>query len=163
MSTLLNDELKQWIGREVTYYAPDEIGRAAIRYFALALQDENPMYRDDEFAQHSRFGGIIAPPTLVCETNQYMVMLPDAEGYVGHVWRLPIPAGRMIRVANEYEFVLPVRPTDRITATWRLTDIGERSTRLGSMLFVESDVRYSNQHGQLLALNHETVAFQFDT
>ena len=56
-----------------------------------------------------------------------------------------------------------MRPSDRITATWRLTDIGERSTRLGSMLFVESDVRYSNQHGQLLALNHETVAFQLDT
>ena len=160
MSTYLNEELKRCIGREVSYTAPEEVGRAAIRCFALALNDQNPLYRDEDFAQRTRFGGIIAPPTLVCETNQYMTGTPDSEGYAGHAWRLPIPASRMMRVGNDYEFFAPLRPVDRITATWRLVDITERSTRLGSMLFVESEVRYTNQHGQMLALNHETVAFQ---
>lgn len=160
MSELLNDDLKQWIGREVSYTAPEEVGQAAIRCFALALGDESPLYRDDEFAKRTRHGGIIAPPTFVCETNQYMDATPDSDGYMGHAWRLPIPASRLVRVGNEYQFFRPFRPTDRITATWRLTNIYERATRAGRMLFVESEARYTNQHCELLAVNQETVAFQ---
>jgi len=148
-----------WIGRQVTYTAPEEIGRAAIRLYALALGDDNPLYQDDEFAATTRFGGVIAPPTFVCETNQYMVAAPDVDGYVGHTWPLPIPPSRMIRIGNDYEYFQPVRPTDRITVTWRLAHLEERSTREGRMLFVESSVRYTNQHGELLAVNRETVAF----
>jgi len=160
MASLLTDELKGWIGREVSYTAPEELGRAAIRYFALALGDNNPLYRDEEFARKTRHGGIIGPPTLVCETNQYMDASPDEDGYIGHTWHLPVPHSRLIRGGNEYEFFQPVRPTDRITVTWRLVDIYERETRSGSMLFVVSEVRYTNQHGQLLATNRETNLYQ---
>ena len=155
----MGDDLMQWIGREVSYTAPEEIGRAAIRCYALALGDDNPLYRDEDFAARTRFGGIIAPPTLVCETNQYMVTPPGADGYMGHTWPLPIPPSRMTRIGNAYEFFQPLRPTDRITATWRLTHLEARPTRLGEMLFVDSDVRYTNQRGELLAVNRETVAF----
>jgi acyl dehydratase len=155
----IDDDLLQWIGREISYTAPDEIGRPAIRFYALALGDDNPLYFDEAFAACTRFGGIIAPPTLVCETNQYMVAAPGPDGYTGHVWSLPIPPSRMTRIGNAYEFFQPLRPTDRITATWRLVDIEARSTRLGDMLFVDSDVRYTNQLGELLAINRETMAF----
>ena len=74
-------------------------------------------------------------------------------------WPLPIPPSRMTRIGNAYEFFQPLRPTDRITATWRLTHLEARPTRLGEMLFVDSDVRYTNQRGELLAVNRETVAF----
>ena len=91
MADLLTDELRGWIGREVAYTAPDEIGRAGIRYFALALGDDNPLYRDEAFAAQTRHGGIVAPPTLVCETNQCYDLQPDENGYVGHMWDLPLP------------------------------------------------------------------------
>lgn len=70
MSTHITDELKSWIGREATYTAPEELGRASIRYFAMALGDDNPLFYDAAFARDTRHGGVIAPPTLVCETNQ---------------------------------------------------------------------------------------------
>ena len=155
----LGDDLMEWIGREVSYTAPEEIGRAAIRCYAQALDDDNPLYRDEDFARSTRFGGVIAPQTFVCETNQYVVGPPDANGYTGHTWPLPIPPSHMIRIGNDYEFFQPVRPSDRITATWRLVHLEERSTRRGRMLFVESSVRYANQRGELLAVNRETVAF----
>ena len=44
MSTHITDELKSWIGREVTYTAPEELGQASIRYFAMALGDDNPVF-----------------------------------------------------------------------------------------------------------------------
>lgn len=160
-TSLLTDELRRWVGREVRYTAPEEVGRASIRYFALALGDDNPLYRDEAFASQTRHGGIIAPPTLVCETNQPYDRQPDADGYIGHTWDLPLPECRVIRGANDYEFFQPVRPTDRITATWRLSDMYERDTsRGGVLLFVVSEVTYHNQVGELLAINRETVIYQ---
>ena len=51
IGALLTDELRGWIGREVSYTAREEIGRASIRYFALAIGDENPLYIDEAYAR----------------------------------------------------------------------------------------------------------------
>ncbi len=160
MRGVVTDELRSWIGREASYTAPEELGRAAIRYFALALGDDNPLYRDEAFARKTRHGGIIAPPTLVCETNQYSDAAPAEDGYIGHLWRLPLPNARLIRGENAYEFFQPTRPTDRITVIWRIADIYERETREGTMLFVVSEAKYTNQHGQLLGVNRETNLYR---
>jgi acyl dehydratase len=160
---LLTDELRAQIGREARYPAPEEVGRASIRYYALALGDDNPLYVAEDFARATRHGGIIAPPTLVCETNQWYASQPNEDGYLGHTWDdlpLPVPC-RLIRGANAYEFFRPLRPDDRVTVTWRIADIYERATaRGGLLLFVVSEVRYHNQRGDLLAVNHETVIYQ---
>jgi len=37
--------------------ACEELGRASIRYFALALGDENPLYVDDEYAREAEYPG----------------------------------------------------------------------------------------------------------
>ena len=158
MSARLTDELKSWIGREAVYVAPDELGHASIRFFALATGDANPLYHDEPAARQSRHGGIIAPPTLVCETNQFYTLSQGGDGYIGHRWDLPVDGDRVIRGGNEYEFLQPARPDDRITVTWRIVDIYERETRqAGSLIFVISEARYTNQHGQLLAVNRDTT------
>ncbi len=159
--TLLTGELRAWIGREVTYTAPEELGRASIRYFALATRDDNPLYRDDAYARAAGYPSVIAPPTLLCETCQYAHRPPDGDGYIGHEWHLPITGCRLIRAGNEYEFFRAVLPTDRISVTWTLADIVERpSSRGGTQLFVTSVARYENQDGQALAINRETVVYQ---
>lgn len=159
--TLLTDELKAWIGREVTYTAPEELSRASIRYFALAMRDENPLYVDDAYAREAGYPSVIAPPTLICETCQYAHRPADGSGYIGHEWHLPVPGCRMIRAGNDYEFFRPVLPSDRISVTWKLEDIVERtSSRGGTQLFVTSAARYANQDGEALAVNRETVVFQ---
>lgn len=157
MSSNITDQLRAWIGREVSYTAPECFGRGALRYFALALDDDNPIYRDEAFAAKTRHGGIIAPPTLVCESNQICDQPADENGYMGHHWPLPLQNTRFIRGGNDYEFHQPVRPDDRVTATWRIVDIFERETRkFGALLFVVSEARYVNQRDELLATNRET-------
>ena len=86
---------------------------------------------------------------------------PDANGYIGHDWSLPLPSNRFMRGGNEYEFHQPVRADDRITVRWRLLDIYERETsRAGVLIFVVSEARYTNQKGELLAVNRETNIHQ---
>ncbi|MBI2962417.1 MAG: MaoC family dehydratase N-terminal domain-containing protein [Deltaproteobacteria bacterium] len=159
--TLLTDELQAWIGREVTYEAHEELGRASIRYFALATRDDNPLYLDDAYARAAGYPSVIAPPTLVCETCQYAHRPPDESGCIGHEWRLPIAACGLIRAGNDYEFFRPVLPTDRVSVIWKLEDITERpSSRGGTQLFVTSAARYVNQDGETLAVNREVVVYQ---
>ena len=158
---LLTEELRGWIGRRADYPAHEELGRASIRYFALATGDDNPLYVDDAYAKEAGYPSVIAPPTLVCETCQYAHRPPSAEGYIGHEWNLPVENCRVIRAGNEYEFMRPVLPADRISVTWTLEDIVERSaSRGGTQLFVTSVARYRDAAGELLSVNRETIVYQ---
>ena len=158
---MLTDELKAWIGREVHYPAREEFGRASIRYFALAMGDTNPLYVDDAYARAAGHPSLIAPPTLICETCQYSNRPPDEDGYIGHEWHLPVPDSRMIRAGNDYEFMRPVLPEDRISVTWKLEDIVERnSSRGGTQLFVNTLATYRDAKGEIVATNRETLVYQ---
>jgi acyl dehydratase len=158
---LLTEELKSWIGREAHYPAREELGRASIRYFALALGDDNPLYVDDAYARQAGYPSVIAPPTLVCETCQYAHQAPNVDGYIGHEWQVPLPPSRMVRAGNDYEFMRPVLPSDRISVTWTLENIVEKSSsRGGTQLFFTSVARYRDAAGEIVAVNRETIVYQ---
>lgn len=146
------------IGRERVYTAPEEVGRASIRKFALALEDTNPLYIDREAAQQSRYGDVIAPPTYVCETWQYYRGQLDEEG--GFTDRLEMPDGQAIRASNDYIFHRPLRPDDIITARWTIRDIYAKGGRSGPLLFVVVHITYTNQHEACLAENEETLVYR---
>ncbi len=148
------------VGRRAVYTAPEEVGRAAIRYFARAVGDPCRLYVDAEYARKHGYEDVIAPPTFVCETNQYMPGEPDADGYPGHSWGIEIEGTRMIRGGHEYEFHRPLYPTDVITATWTITDVYQKDGSSGRLTFLVSEARYTNQQDQLIAVNRETLIFQ---
>jgi acyl dehydratase len=160
MTALLTDEVRAFIGREVTFTAPDEVGRAAIRYFALAIGDDNPVYTDDEAARAAGHPGVIAPPTMICESNQFLAAPRDEDGFPGHMWELPIPNCRLVRGGNEYAFVRPVLPTDIVTTMHRIAEITERTSASGQpMLLVVNEITYADQRGERLATNRETLIY----
>lgn len=153
-------EVADLLGKEFTYTAHEEVGRAGIRRFALALGDLNPLYLDEEFAATTRHGGTIAPPTLVCETWQYLAGEVDEHG--SPIQKVLVdPGGRRHRGGNDYKFFRPLRPDDIITATWKMADAFWRQGRSGRLLFVITDITYTNQRQELLATNRETFIFQF--
>ena len=159
--TLLTHALKALIGQKVHYPAREPLGQASIRYFALATHDDNPLYLDDTYAQAAGHAGVIAPPTLVCDTCQYAHREPSVEGYIGHEWHLPVIGCRMIRAGNDYTFIRPVLATDRISVTWTLESMVEKpSSRGGTQLFVMSVATYADAQGFTVATNRETLVFQ---
>ena len=161
MITLLTPQLKAFIGQKVHYPAREPLGQASIRYFALATHDDNPLYLDHSYAQAAGHAGVIAPPTLVCETCQYAHRKPSLEGYIGHEWHLPVLGCRMIRAGNDYTFVRSVLATDRISVTWTLESMEEKlSSRGGTQLFVISVATYVDAHRATVATNRETLVFQ---
>lgn len=156
--SLLTPELQALVGREVTYTAPEPLGRAAIRYFALAIGDDNPLYTDVEAARAQGYPDVIAPPTLLCETNQYAGLPRNAEGYAGHSWPLEIPGTRLVRGGNSYVFYRPALATDIVTVTWRLDEIYARlSARQQELVIIKSAARFTSHDGEKLVDNTETM------
>ena len=143
--------------RRVEYVAPEPLGRASIRYFALALGDHNPLWVDDEFARAHGWPGVVAPPTLICETCQYTVRTPDEDGYLGHAWRLPFPVPcRLLRGGNAYQFATPATPDTVLHVRWELVSLEAKP----AFVVAQARGQYRDQHGELLATNDETLLFR---
>lgn len=158
---LLTEAIRARVGESRSYTAPDPLGHAAIRYFAHAIGDRNPLYLDADFARSHGHPDVVAPPTLVCETNQYMTGERDAEGSIGHSWGIEIPGTRVVRGGNSYEFHAFAGPATVLTVTWAVADAVERSTSSGAaILILTSEASYRDQHGVLLATNTETLIYQ---
>ena len=157
-SSALTPGVMALLGQEWVFTAPDEVSSASIRKFALAVGDPNLLYHDQDHALKSKFQGLIAPPTFVCETMQYLAGDLDETGSPAR--RPKIAFGTEIRGGNEYELFQPVRPQDVLTVRWRVSDVRERDGRTGKLLFLVSEITYANQRQEKLAVNRETTIFR---
>lgn len=147
--------LKASVGREVVYHAPEPIGRASIRQYALAIGDANPLYKDTEAARQAGLRDVMAPPTFVCDSWQYIDSDIDERGELLGRGMLRDFGG--LRAGNDYEFFRPVHPDDVLTVHWKVKDVYEKAGRAGRMVFQELEVTYTNQRSELLARSVEIM------
>ena len=151
-------KLKSSIGQELVYRAPDEMGRPSFRQYALAIGDFNPLYSDLEFAQRHGFRDVMAPPTLICDTWQYIDSDMNEDGDL--IGRGAWQTLGGLRAGNDYEFFQPVHPDDVITARWKVKDVYEKTGRSGHLAFQEIEVSFYNQRDELLSRNNETLFYR---
>jgi len=137
-ATLVTPEMRAWLGREFDRRTL-EVEKGAVRRFAEAIGDPNPLWSDEEAARGTRYGGIIAPPTF----------LRLATGFPR--FPFPLPFEHLLDGGSDWAYFEPVRPGDALTAVSRLVDLREREGRVGRMLFVVHETTYTNQWGRLAA------------
>ena len=158
MADSLFERLREMIGQELVFNAPDEIGRSSFRQYALAVGDFNSLYSDREQATEHGLRDVMAPPTLICDTWQYVDSDMDERGDL--VGRGPFGELTGLRAGNEYEFFQPIHPDDVITARWLVKDVYERTGRSGTLVFQIVESTYRNQRNELLARNTETLFYR---
>ena len=146
--------LKSLVGYEREFSDSQPIEEGMIKRFAEAIEDDNPLYHDREFAQKSPFGGRIAPPTFVFEWNHHEALWADEKGTYIADYALP---PRLVRAGNEYEFIQSLRPGDIITTRSKIADVYEKQRASGEiMIFVVSESTYTNQRGERLGVQQGT-------
>ena len=156
--TSLLERLKATVGQKIVRRAPDELGRSSLRQYALAIGDFNPLYSNREFAQANGLRDVMAPPTLICDTWQYVDSDMDERGDL--LGRGPIRELEGLRAGNEYEFFQTIHPDDVITAHWTVKDVYEKTGRTGSLVFQVIETTFYNQSYELLARNTETMFYR---
>jgi 3-hydroxybutyryl-CoA dehydratase len=88
------------------------IGDDAIRAFANATGDHNPLHLDEEFARQTRFGKRIAHGML-------------SASLISAVIANDLPGQGSIYLSQTLQFVAPVYPGDTVTARVTVTSIRE--------------------------------------
>jgi acyl dehydratase len=122
---------KDLVGKE---YAPTttEATLEAMQNYARAYNDDNPAFFDGKGA-----GGIVAPPMYAV-----VVSWPSILGVVGDP-DLKVDVVRLLHGEQDMEFILPIRPGDKITAIARVASIETRAG--GEALVIETTAK--NQSG----------------
>ena len=146
VSPFLTEEMRQSALGIVSKPAILEVEKGAVQRFAEAVGDANPLWNDEAAARKSRYGGIIAPPTFLRCVRLERPQLP-----------FDVPFNRLLDGGSQWEYFEPVRVGDRITAVSQIVDVSERSGRLGAILFTIAETTYTNQLGELVATQRNTL------
>lgn len=119
-----------------------------IRNFAYAIPDPNALYLDDDFAESTRWRGIIAPPGYLYAHGS-PAWLCKLDG-------IKDAQGKEIKQSDNatevWHFYKPVRPGDTILSYGKLVGATPKTSRsLGEAVLVEAEMRFTNQKGQKVA------------
>lgn len=159
-ANILPEEVTKFIGKdgEVTVL---DVEKGAIRKFADAVDDQNPLYRDEEYARNSRYGAMIAPPGFFGWPAKWTKGGPLFSEVTTELMAALAKVGysRLFDAGIEYEFFSPVRAGDTLTAISIIKEIREREVRTGKMAFVFTETTYSNQDGDLVAKAQQTFVY----
>ncbi len=165
---MLSEELKQFIGRVVDI-SIFEIEKEPIRRFADAVGDTNPLYWDEEYAQNTRHGSIVAPPGFLSSlwfTGRSVKwgpkerpteslgppVLMDALNRAGYT--------RILDTGIDYEFYGMVKAGQTIRAVATVKDIMERSAGEGKVVFLVTETIYSTGDDQPVARSRSMTIHQ---
>ena len=136
-----------------------EVEKGAIKKFADAIGDRNPLYWDEEYARNSRYGSIVAPPGFFGWPTKWKRAMPFFSELRQEVIDTITKAGysRVLDGGIEFDFFQPVRAGDTLASVPRVASIQERETKSGKMILSIVETTYTNQNGDIVAKAHQTL------
>lgn len=128
-------DLKKRIGERKPIRGWNSVAtKDAIFHFTEGLGDDNPLWRDDEYASKSKYGQIVAPPTFLYTFSSF----GSAQAGMG------LPGVHGLWAQDDWEFFKPVFVGDEVTATLTLVEVIEKSSRWGQIRQNE-EFKYENK------------------
>jgi acyl dehydratase len=166
VSTALEEEVAartahlvpEWTGTVLDAGPGDVVcERGYILHWVESTENANPLYWDEAIARELT-DGWIAPPSMLSVWMRPLMFKPDGGEQIRPLemhFRLKdafeLPEG--IVTGNEIVFREPVRPGDVISTQQTVAEIGDvRSNRLGTGRPWTIDVTYTNQRGDVVAV-----------
>jgi len=124
-----------------------DIDRTVVRRVVEGLGDTNPLWTDEEFARSTSLGGTIAFPIALHPSMRSVNLQAQFHNpFTGG----SVPSG------DEWEFIEPIRPGDRLEVRGKIADLSESEGRR-RMLFITTEYSYRNQHGRLAMVARRTT------
>jgi acyl dehydratase len=122
-----------------------EVEKGAIRAFARAIGDDNPLFEDEAFARQQGYASLVAPPTF---PTTFRVSIPNVR----------FELSRVLHGGQEYSYVRPIVAGDVLRCVNRVVDVYEREGKQGgTMTFLVTEVRGEDLDGQLVFTSRGTT------
>jgi acyl dehydratase len=132
---------RQRIGKKlrISWQFNELASAEAIRNWAYGIGDSNPLWLDEDYAAHTRYKTIVAPPSWLYSVFPTYVQ----QG---------LPGVHAFHSGNDWRFYRPVVVGDKIRPECIFTGFKEKSSRFAGKLVMEyQEARYSNQRDELVA------------
>ena len=147
MTTLLNDDIRAWIGRSD---APQriEVTRRDIIKYAIATEQRQPRYvRGDE-----------APPMFLFGADRPLAALAELgpDGLRSDSLLPPLPLKRVMAGGVKQRYQRALVPGDVLNITRTVTDIFEKHGASGPLIFVVYDIEVRDVAGELVMQETQT-------
>ena len=160
--SILPEAAKQYVGlKSEQELACEPVECGAVRRYAQAIMDENPVYADP--GAGSRYGGAVAPPIFPMhmfrrpfgapDPLQERANDPDFDGLSaprGLPEIEPIRGLSLLNGGMEIEFFRYARHGETVTQQSRYASITEKQTSKGPIVLVVIESEYRNGDGELL-------------
>lgn len=127
------------IGRE-SEPVVHEVEKGAVRRFAEALGDPNPIYVDEVAARAAGYPSLVAPPT-------FPVALTTNERFRHS---LDLGTRSILHGEQQFEFTRPVVAGERITVKSKVADVQERAGASGPMDVIILEDEGRDEKGELV-------------
>lgn len=153
MAKVITEQARALVGKDSPPFSI-EVDRSELRKFAAAVAfpaPPNPLYGDEKYARHARFGGLIAHPTF-CTSFRWLGGPLEALTPILPAYRVGMNGG------NEYEFLEPIRPGDVLTGRARIASLEEKPRDDGGvMLVVSLEASFFNQFEEKVLIARQTL------
>lgn len=154
--SIITDEMKKMVGRP---WAPQifKVEEGAIRRYAAAIDDANPLYNDAGYARKSKYGRLKSPPGFAGwpekKARLLGIQVSEALMAAGGPPR-PLDGG------IEFEFLRPVLAGDTLVETTTIINLAERDTKTGKSLFTQVEYAYANKDGDVALRSVATYIYR---
>ena len=163
--SLLSKDVREFIGLETErQLACDVVEPGAVRRYAQAIMDIDPIYMWDDAIRGTRYSKPVAPPLFPNamlrlpfgdpDLVQERAEDPDFDGSVGSstlgLPRLPLGNSPLLNGGSEAELFRFAEHGERVWIQSRYLDIYERETSKGTMLFIVIETDFTDANGDLM-------------
>jgi len=155
----LDAETLTWLGQPLEPDVALPVGANDIRRWAMATYypEEPPAeFIDEQSAAHCAWGELVAPRDF----NPFAwtkCTPPDTYPWMRGMGTEP--GRRGLNGGQRNRYFAPIRVGDVITSVVTLVDAFEKEGRMGPMMFLVDEARWTNQRGELVRLGQRTTIY----
>jgi len=161
------EEAQSWVGRELgRSVGADDVTLGDIRRRLEVLAWDCPLHYDETVARQHGYRTVVAPATMLMtwamppywEPGDARPELDDPALIPSYPFcRIPAPGEFIFATGSETEYLEPVYPGDRITATSVLREMTRKRLSVGDGAFFLIETTYAKQTGEVVGIERLTV------
>jgi acyl dehydratase len=158
-TSLITDEVRAQLGQLTQPPVTAQITARDAQRYAMAVDDLNPVYFDEDAAHAAGYRTLVAPPTFVGHVVAATKPLTELreDGLFRGVTRLRLGLPRVMAGGDAWEYLAPAYVGDVVTAESRLASVEQHEGRNGAFVTSVVETVFTDQRGEVIAKLRQTA------
>lgn len=160
----MKPELRSWADRTIgktTHFTLGPVSALWAQRYAVAVDDLNPLYFDEDYAMAQGHPGLVVPPNYLATLRGAPEFGPPEDGLLadGMAPAARPPLGNLMGMGGGQKLVFhrPAYCGESIEGRRTVTDVQEKQGRSGPLVIIEDELIYSTDQGEPILTLRNTL------